>query len=75
MIGYLFLSLASTNVLSSKSTERVAISLSEQSTSGERISPAELAAMTMIWCGRYDRHIDLCGTDAGLLDSVSILSV
>ena len=37
--------------------------------------PAELAATTMIWCGRREGHIDLCGTDAGLLDSVSILSV
>ena len=37
--------------------------------------PAELAATTMIWCGRCEGHIDLCGTDAGLLDSVSILSV
>ena len=75
MIGYLLYPLRPpTSCRQSLLNEWRSRSVSNQRAERE-FQPAELAATTMIWCGRCDGHIDLCGTDAGLLDSVSILSV
>ena len=75
MIGYLLYPLRPpTSCRQSLLNEWRSRSVSNQRAERE-FQPAELAATTMIWCGRCEGHIDLCGTDAGLLDSVSILSV
>lgn len=75
MIGYLLYPLRPpTSCRQSLLNEWRSRSVSNQRAERE-YQPAELAATTMIWCGRCEGHIDLCGTDAGLLDSVSILSV
>ena len=75
MIGYLLYPLRPpTSCRQSLLHEWQSRSVSNQRAERE-FQPAELAVTTMIWCGRCDGHIDLCGTDAGLLDSVSILSV
>ena len=75
MIGYLLYPLRPpTSCRQSLLNEWRSRSVSNQRAERE-FQPAELAATTMIWCGRCEGHIDLCGTDSGLLDSVSILSV
>ena len=72
MIGYLLYPLRPpTSCRQSLLNEWRSRSVSNQRAERE-FQPAELAATTMIWCGRCEGHIDLCGTDAGLLDSVSI---